>query len=672
MDEQKLESQIAKIQLGNPKESSGFVEVIAEKAAGSDAELYMIAELTILNPAAVESCEKITSSIASTLRRVYRKSLGENTFEMAVSQINEELSKLASTGQTNWINKLNSVVSVKEGETLHIATCGKMAAYLLRNDELADISCSAEKTHPLKTFENFASGKIKLDDLVIFSNIQLLNHLSLDRLKNILLSGSFLAATQTIIELLKSNAGPEVAFGAIFNLQVPLGEASGEEIDLENYIVEHHGRVGLKEKTFSFFKGLLAMDKLRRLPKVNLPKISAAGISEATRNLKKSGGDKFSRIKTGLQQSKELFNINKFKGLSPQKKLFLISVAVLFVASVVNIFLAGHYKSSKDRQQQVDQSLDRVQNLLENTESALVYSDQAAAISYLKEAALQIPKTEMNQKQAERMDQYAKKLAEAQSKIEKITEVSPEALGSLGNGQVLIDLPEYFATQKNGQIVSYNKTTKNVQDGLLKFEAGNMEASVLAGNSAVVYTGKSLLVWDYKLGNTGEAFSISVPGFEDAAGLAYYPTNRRVYMVNKKTKQIINYSVGASEVSKPVVSLKDQAELETAQDLALDGSVYILYKDGVSKYLAGKPAEYNMPFLFQSFSGQGRLETRPDFENVYILDKGNKRVIITDKKGNLIKTLVSGTFTKPEDFSVDEKNRVIYLLDDSQLLKFGF
>jgi DNA-binding beta-propeller fold protein YncE len=97
-----------------------------------------------------------------------------------------------------------------------------------------------------------------------------------------------------------------------------------------------------------------------------------------------------------------------------------------------------------------------------------------------------------------------------------------------------------------------------------------------------------------------------------------------------------------------------------------------LYKDGVSKYLAGKPAEYNMPFLFQSFSGQGRLETRPDFENVYILDKGNKRVIITDKKGNLIKTLVSGTFTKPEDFSVDEKNRVIYLLDDSQLLKFGF
>src|ERR1051326_2317135 len=113
---EELESQIAKIQLGNTKSSQSYVYTLAEKAQGSDAELFVVAELPLFNPAAESSCEKICLAIGSTLKRVFRRPADAVNFEIAVSQINEELGKLASLGQTHWIDKLNCILAVKDNK----------------------------------------------------------------------------------------------------------------------------------------------------------------------------------------------------------------------------------------------------------------------------------------------------------------------------------------------------------------------------------------------------------------------------------------------------------------------------------------------------------------------------------------------------------------------------
>jgi hypothetical protein len=53
------------------------------------------------------------------------------------------------------------------------------------------------------------------------------------------------------------------------------------------------------------------------------------------------------------------------------------------------------------------------------------------------------------------------------------------------------------------------------------------------------------------------------------------------------------------------------------------------------------------------------------------LDSGNNRILIFDKSGNLINTLLSNQFTNLKDFQVDEKNKVIYALNDGSLLKIA-
>src|SRR5512141_647317 len=97
-----LESQVAKIQIGNVKQSNAYVYVLTEMA-GMDTELYVIAELPLFNPAALESCEKICLAIGGTLKRGFRRNIDPSTFENTVAQINDELGKLASLGQAHWI-----------------------------------------------------------------------------------------------------------------------------------------------------------------------------------------------------------------------------------------------------------------------------------------------------------------------------------------------------------------------------------------------------------------------------------------------------------------------------------------------------------------------------------------------------------------------------------------
>jgi hypothetical protein len=183
----------------------------------------VLCELPLLNPAASEDTKRIALAIGASLKRSYRRSLTENSFESALADINEELGKLAGLGQTTWVGKLNSVVAVKTGNAFSITSSGKMTALLLRDEELNAIIEPGSSKNPLKTYENFSVGKLVLGDKVVLSTNQILNYLSLDRLKKIMEQKSVPDAAAEVMEILQDQAGPEVAFGTLLLELQPLG-----------------------------------------------------------------------------------------------------------------------------------------------------------------------------------------------------------------------------------------------------------------------------------------------------------------------------------------------------------------------------------------------------------------------------------------------------------------
>ncbi|MCX6797550.1 MAG: hypothetical protein NTX98_03695 [Candidatus Doudnabacteria bacterium] len=638
---EQLESQIAKINLGNVRQTNSFVYVLAEKAADlTDAEIFLIAELPLLNPAAIGSCQQICMAIGSTLLRAYKRPAQGNAFENAISLVNEELGKLVESGQTDWINKLNCIIGVKNKNSFSIATCGKTVAFLLRDNILSDISNESPSSHPLKTFENYSEGKIYLGDILILSTNQLFNFLSIDRIKNILAGYDFLSASQTIIELLKENAGPETAFGIIINQQVRPGETASEEIDLENYILEQPKyQPGLLAKTAAFLKNLFLLDRTKRVP--DKTAANNFGWKQKFINFKIKVFSLGKKLNSGLHgfltflnAVKKLLNPQNFKSYSPQKKFFFLSALILLIAFAVNVTVAVKYQSSKTKKQQAAVLLQETQKLLANTQDSLAYNDQ--------------------------------------KKIEKTKQAEVVNLGSLSKEATLIKLPKYLATQTNGNIISYNKETGQIQDGALKCGQTIIFSVALKADTLVIHNGSGLLVCDPSTGQIGQGFANSVPDKTSAVGLAFYPSNGRVYLLDKRKNQAVSFLISGKNIQKPFVSLKDAPEIGKAQDFAIDGNIYLLTDTGIVKYTAGRLAEFNMPYLSKPFSGKGKIYTETNFKNLYLLDKGNNRILIFDKKGNLISTLISDQFNKMDDFAIDEQNKTIFVLNDGSLLKVTY
>lgn len=674
---EQLESQIAKINLGNPKQANNFVYVMAEKAELSEAEIYVIAELPLLNPAATESCKKICMAISSTMVRAFKRPNEGDVFENAISLVNEELGKLVENGQIDWINKLNCIIGVKKNNVFTIATCGKTTAFLLRNDSFSDISFQTPSTHPLKTFENYSEGKIRLHDILILSTNQLFNYLSIDRLKNILTGYDFLTATKSIIEILKENAGPEVAFGVLINLQVKPGDTNNEEIDLENYLLEQPKyQPNLLAKIGLLIKNLLFFDKIKRVPERPEAKLS---FKQHIYNLKikfLNLGHKFKTISrfvvNFLKIIKNLFNPQNFKNFSSQKKFFFLSALILLIAVIVNISVAIKYKNNKAEKQQAVFLLSQTQKLLADARTSLVYNDQKKAIDYFAQADENFKKINSKNLPKDNYNNVLSEIQEIKKKIEKTKQAEVVNLGSLSKESSLIKLPKFLATQTNGNIISYNKENGQIQDGALKCGQNIIFSVALKADTLVINNGNGLLVCDPTTGEIGQEFTNFVPDKTLAVGLAYYPSNGRVYLLDKEKNQAVSFLINGKNIQKPVISLKDAPEISNTQDFAIDGSIYLLTGAGIVKYTAGRLAEFYMPYLSEPFSGKGKIYTEINFKNLYLLDKGNNRILIFEKKGNLISTLINDQFNKMDDFAVDEQNKTIFVLNDGNLLKVTY
>ena len=676
-----LESQIAKIQLGNLKRTNTYVFTMAEKATGSDAELYVVAELPMLSPAAYESCEKICLAVAGTLKRIYKRSLEETSFENAIAEINEELGKLASLGQTHWIDKLNGIVAVKNNNALTISTTGKVAAYLVRNGKFTGISCSLEKPHPLKTFENYATGRIRLSDVVILSTTQLFNFLSIDKLKSLLESVEFLTAVQSIIEILKQNAGPETAFGALLNLQVPLGQTSEERVDLQNFLVEtEQKQPGFFDKAFNFVKAALALDGRKKTAAA--PDIIKTNLKQRfkkfyfnLKNIFHKSTNAAKLVKQGFQSGKQRLDLQNFKNFSTQKKFFLFSVAILALALVVNLVISINLRNNKKTQAEFKEKLQVAENFISDAESAMLYKDADSAKNFLQEAASSLPEKndKISDENIKMLAQTSAKLENIKQKLEKNITVEAEIISTLGDADKLIILPGQVAAQINGQILSYNLETKQITDGELKTTEEIKAQTLLNDGTAVIYNGLGLMIWDPDSGKTGTKFYQNVPGEEFFSGLGVYAPNNRVYAVDKEAGEVISFLVTSNQLARPLVSASSQTQdLKTAVDIAVDGNIYILSESsGITKYYSGKLAEFKEPGLVAPLSGQGKLYTEDKFENLYVLDAGNNRIVILTPEGEVVKTITSPSFTDLRDFYVNEKTGEIYILNDSALLKIN-
>lgn len=131
---------------------------------------------------------------------------------------------------------------------------------------------------------------------------------------------------------------------------------------------------------------------------------------------------------------------------------------------------------------------------------------------------------------------------------------------------------------------------------------------------------------------------------------------------------ILKYVASGTNFSKSNYFSGTAPDLSKAQGITIDGSIWIINSDGtISKFTKGKADEFSIKGLDKAFTNPTRIYTNVDSNTVYILDTGNKRIVLLDKKGNYIAQYQSGVLGTAQDFDVVEKDKKIYVLSSGKV-----
>ncbi|HEX3099346.1 MAG TPA: hypothetical protein VHQ41_00030 [Patescibacteria group bacterium] len=665
-----LETQVVKIQLGDNKQATSYVYTAAETVDTSGVELYMICEMPLFNPAAAQECQRIAEAIAASLRRSYRRPATNGTFENALAVINEELGKLQNIGKTHWLGKLNAVIAVKSGTKLSVTSVGKITALLQRDGNFAPIAEPGTPHHPLKTFENFSEGKIRLGDLLVLSTSQLFNHISIDRFKNILKRNDLPDAAEEVIATLSDVMGPEVACGTILAKQVPAGSMDlEEETDLGAYMAAP--QVASSKQSTDWLDRIKTMSATA----VTIGKNVGGSVKEKIKkrprltDMVKGRDGALQVVQSQFKKVTKQVQPETIKGYSRQKKIFMIAAAILLVAVITNVAIAKYVNNKPKVVAISDSDISAMEKLASDANAALLYGDESQAnnlLSELKNKLNGLAAVPDNQKS--KIDSIRDQANALDAKLNNVAEAKVESLGTLGNGGHLISVPGFLATESSRTIVSYNKSTKSVSDSALKTSEPITMSGFNKGSQAVIFNGSELLLWDFKTGIVGGGLSDSVPNSDNARGLTVY--NGKAYILDRGGKKIMKYSVGDSAITAPTASLENIDELANASDITIDGNIYIATNGTILKYNSGAKQEFNVGV--SNLPDTTKIYTENGFANLYVLDPAGKRILVLSKAGAVIQTLTNGQFNDLKDFSVDEKGKAIYVLNNNQLLKVSF
>jgi hypothetical protein len=630
----RLETQINQIYLVNPEGKKTSL-VLHEEQINPSLNLYVLAELFGLQKKSESADLKRISEIIMQSFLANKKLPAETLFETSLSTINQNLADLAHGGRKSWVGKFSCLICVRAADnSIYLANDGQVSAWLRRKSELMEI-LPAEKrgNHPLKTFNNFTQGKLVDGDDLILTTASIFNYVSFALFQKILNQYPLDIAAQEISKILQDSMGTDQAFCSFFL---------------------HFSKKPIEE------------------PKPASEEIYAP-LPEELEELKTAAAWGYSLPKLPSFKFKlPAFNVNFgwlpkfqwqfFKNLSKAGKFFLISFTVFLLLFLANLAIYGFKLHGKNVQNKAAQLMVKIKTDIGQTQSALIYKDDSAAL-------IQLALTEQDLKSLRNLDPVkadalTPEVEQVKTQINKINVVS-----DLKTYVELKHHPIYLASAPSG------------------FLFGNQDS-----NSLSLYDNRQLT--DYFLLNSLKNPINSIAYFQPIGPAV--ASGQQIFRVNSNLKQFepavsftstvnqLRTTGGAlyallkdnGQIAK-VATVKGKLQTQVvvsgnfalARDLGADKDVYVLYPDKLIKYVLGQAQAFPLPRMSDSLSNAGKLVVA---SNLYILEPSKKRLIIMNKLGALINQIYFPSAGNVTDFTVDEAGRSIYLLDDNKLYKITF
>jgi len=144
--------------------------------------------------------------------------------------------------------------------------------------------------------------------------------------------------------------------------------------------------------------------------------------------------------------------------------------------------------------------------------------------------------------------------------------------------------------------------------------------------------------------------------------------NNKLYFLDNKNNQIYRYNINSADFNKGTSWLRQNYNLTNSIDISIDGKIYILDNDGkILLFSEGENENFTLSQIFPALVKAELFKSSSESQYLYILDRNSKRILVFDKLGSFIIQYYFENLNSIDDFIVDEKNKIIYIID-SQIL----
>lgn len=349
----------------------------------------------------------------------------------------------------------------------------------------------------------------------------------------------------------------------------------------------------------------------------------------------------------------------KVKENKPLKLIALLIFFLLVGTISINYFAQKNLKEQKVYQQKITLINQKIK---EGTPDALSLGQKTLA-----ELIKKYPKNSQKFKELNNLKKNLNNVLNSVIKIYKVTPgvfydltiIKNKAVGS--NVSIFADNLAVLDRVNNSVYLLNlkNKSPEIVAGG--KNTVGVKFLTLYGANTYLLNPDKNILQVDNEAKKTKTLFSKdnwgNILSFSSFAG--------NLYLLDQKNNQIWKYiktDSGFSDV-KNYLTADTAPDFSSALSMAIDGSVYLLKKDGlIQKFTQGSIDNFNISGLDSNLGNEGQIFTSDEVKNLYILDKTNKRIVVLGKNGAYAGQYFIDIIAKSSSFAVSETLQKIFLL----------
>ncbi|MCF6276747.1 MAG: hypothetical protein L3J07_02765 [Candidatus Magasanikbacteria bacterium] len=366
-----------------------------------------------------------------------------------------------------------------------------------------------------------------------------------------------------------------------------------------------------------------------------------------------------------------------FKTMSILHKILLTLLIILtatFIGSIV--FMRVQTQQELERQIYVGQIQEIINKQIE-AESSIIYKDEKTAFNLLKEAEEIINNLPSENKiQEQKKEELIADLDVIFRKLRKIEIVKADIFAELPDAR--INKLEFI----DNILIAYNKDIKT----LYKINLGTKQIETQEYNETFDFTqstvpkendkilflddNNSIIEYDRK---TSSIISQDISYQKDNPNISnIFIYNQRLYSIDINSSEIYKHNETQTGYDKGALWLKQDVDLSDAVDLAIDSSLYVLKLNGeLLKFSSGVQEEFSINMIDPAMEEPTQMWTYSDVDEIFILEPKQKRIVIIDKGGVLLKQYTSLDWQNPTSMSVDIDNKKLYVIDSGKVYKIN-